>query len=173
MYFLHVFVGMYTQMQMQGACRPGGVGGETVLKFWLDILLSWPTWVRDKSILLLLDTLCMSAFNEPAWQKIIMDRMMENYRVSHPFIVVMTTYMYMYMYICTSLFTLIKYAYTKVIMHTHIHTHTHTHTLLTGHGSHSAQTQYPVICLLVCGVHRWARWESSLHLQCCGEWHII
>jgi hypothetical protein len=52
-----------------------------VLRFWLDILLSWPTWVREKSVLLLLDTLCMAAFKEPTWQKIIMDRMMENYRV--------------------------------------------------------------------------------------------
>ena len=69
-------------MQLQSACRPGGVGGEIVLRFWLDILLSWPTWVREKSVLLLLDTLCMAAFKEPDWQKIIMDRMMENYRVS-------------------------------------------------------------------------------------------
>ena len=53
-----------------------------MLRFWLDILLSWPTWVREKSVLLLLDTLCMAAFKEPNWQKIIMDRMMENYRVS-------------------------------------------------------------------------------------------
>ena len=53
-----------------------------MLKFWLDVLLSWPTWVREKSVLLLLDTLCMAAFKEPAWQKILMDRMMENYRVS-------------------------------------------------------------------------------------------
>ena len=47
------------QTQLQGACRPGGVGGETVLKFWMDILLSWPTWVREKSVLLRVDTLCM------------------------------------------------------------------------------------------------------------------
>ena len=70
------------QTQVQGACRPGGVGGDTVLKFWLNILLSWPTWVREKSVLLLLDTLCMAAFKEGAWQEIIMERMMENYRVS-------------------------------------------------------------------------------------------
>ena len=54
-----------------------------MLRFWLDILLSWPTWVREKSVLLLLDTLCMAAFKEPDWQKIIMDRMMENYRVRY------------------------------------------------------------------------------------------
>ena len=79
---LMLFHSISSQTQLQSACRPGGVGGETVLQFWLDILLSWPTWVREKSVLLLLDTLCMAAFKEPTWQKIIMDRMMENYRVS-------------------------------------------------------------------------------------------
>lgn len=68
------------------------MGGDTVLKFWLDILLSWPTWVREKSVLLLLDTLCMAAFKKPAWQKIIMERMTENYRVSDNVWVLSSTY---------------------------------------------------------------------------------
>ena len=33
-------------MQLQSACSPGGVGGDIVLQFWLDVLLSCPAWHR-------------------------------------------------------------------------------------------------------------------------------
>ena len=69
------------QTQLQGACGPTGIGGDKVLQFWIDILLACPNWYRERSVLHLLDTLCMAAHSEVAWQNALQTIMLKAYKV--------------------------------------------------------------------------------------------
>ena len=57
-------------------------GSEAVLKFWLHLVLGCPNWHKEKSLLLLLDTLCMAAFSRSNWSEIVQETLLEAYQVS-------------------------------------------------------------------------------------------
>ncbi len=78
------------QTQIEEASTPGFVGGgggggagggEMVLKFWLEVLLSCPTWHKEGNILFLLNNLCMAAFFNTKWAAIIQEKLSESYQV--------------------------------------------------------------------------------------------
>ena len=50
---------VHFQTQVQVASIPGGVGGSTVIEFWLKILSHLPRWYQDRSVsILTLHVLC-------------------------------------------------------------------------------------------------------------------
>ena len=58
-----------------------GVGSESVLRFWLEVLLGCPNWLKERNVLLLLDTLSMAAFFKHNWTEILQAKLLEAYRV--------------------------------------------------------------------------------------------
>ena len=54
---------------------------DAVLRFWLELVLGCPNWHKEKSMLLLLDTLCMAAFSKPAWTEVMQETLLEAYQV--------------------------------------------------------------------------------------------
>ena len=54
---------------------------ESVLKFWLEVVLGCPNWPKEKSLLLLLNTLCMAAFSRSNWSDSVQETLLEAYRV--------------------------------------------------------------------------------------------
>jgi hypothetical protein len=67
-----------------GRGQGGGASGEVILQFWLHIFLSYPSWYREQSLLYLVNTLCLAAFNEPEWHRILIDALFEAYRTLGP-----------------------------------------------------------------------------------------
>ena len=56
-------------------------GSEAALQFWLRLITSCPYWIKESSLLMLLDTLCMAAFLSPSWTQILQDTLLEAYQV--------------------------------------------------------------------------------------------
>jgi hypothetical protein len=84
---------LHTQLQSgrgsvggaSGGCgRRGGVSGDVILRFWVHIFLSYPGWHREQSLLYLLNTLCLAAFSESDWHRILIDALLEAYRALGP-----------------------------------------------------------------------------------------
>jgi hypothetical protein len=74
---------LQTQLQ-KGRGQRGRVGSDVILEFWLHILLSYPSWHREQSLLYLMNTLCLTAFSEPAWHRILISALLEAYHALGP-----------------------------------------------------------------------------------------
>ena len=68
--------------EMGGAVGSGAGGGEAVLKFWLEVLLSCPTWLKEGNLLYILNNLCMATFFNHKWTLIVTDKLLEAYQVT-------------------------------------------------------------------------------------------
>ncbi len=58
-----------------------GGGSESILRFWLHLVLGCSNWYKEKSLLLLLNTLCMAAFSRANWSDIVQETLLEAYQV--------------------------------------------------------------------------------------------